>query len=91
MAFLPLDGPAVQDVINISTSQVEAKVGASAFDDRKVVTLQPQGKIYVSFVSGEDGFLLFKNGIYTFEATHQQPLYIKALAGTVDVVVAERA
>ena len=91
MSLLPLDGPSAQDVISVTT-QVEAKVGASALGERKVVTIQPtDGKLYVSFVSGEDGFLCFKNGIYTFEASEQQPLYIKAFTGTVAVVIAERA
>lgn len=90
--YLPLDGPSVQDVISVTTSQVELKVGASAYPERKVVTIQPQdGKVYVSFVSGEDGFLCFKNGIYTFESSDSQLLYIKSVSGTVNVVVAERA
>jgi len=89
--FYPLDGPSVQDELSISTQQ-ELKVGASPLSERKVITVQPKdGKVYVSFVNGEDGFLCFKNGIYTFEASDKQPVYIKAESGTVAVVVAERA
>lgn len=86
----PLDGPSVQDTIAVTT-EVEAKVGASAFDERKVVTLQPDGKLYVTFESGQPGFTLAKNGIYTFEAASSQPVYISAVSGTVNVIVAERA
>lgn len=90
--IFPLDGPSVQDVISVTTSQQELKIGALAYPERKVVTIQAQdGKVYVSFVSGEDGFLCFKNGIYTFEASESQILYIKSVSGTVNVVVAERA
>jgi hypothetical protein len=56
------------------------------------VTLQPKdGKLWVSFVSGQDGFLIFKNQLVSFESSEQNPIYIKAFTGTVNVTVAERA
>ena len=87
----PLDGPSVQDTLAVTTTEVEAKVGASPFEERKVVTLQADGKLLVTFESGQPGFTLAKNGIYTFEAAYSQPVYIKAVSGTVNVVIAERA
>jgi hypothetical protein len=86
----PLDGPSVQDTLAVTT-EVEAKVGASAFEERKVITLQPDDKLLVTFESGQPGFTLAKNGIYTFEASNTQPVYITAVSGTVNVIVAERA
>lgn len=92
MGLLPLDGPSVQTTLSVTTIQVEVKVGTLALAERKVITVQPQdGKIYISFVSGQNGMLLMKNGIYSFEASETQAMYIKAVTGTVQVVIAERA
>ena len=95
MALLPLDGPAEQTVLSVTTTQVEAKVGTTAFSERKVVTLQPlDGKIRVFFKTGlanSSGLLVHKNQIISLEAADTQPIYIAAESGTVNVVVAERA
>lgn len=100
----PLDGPAAQTTLTVNTSTVqEAKVGASALSRRGVVTIQPvDGKIYVYF--GDDtasapnaatviaeGLVVFKNAKESYEAGSQQPIYILAVSGTVDVKVVERA
>lgn len=93
--FLPLDGPSLQDSLAISTTEVEAKIGASAFDGRKVVTIQPQdGQVRVTFVSGtpaSEGILVFKYQTMSFEASEQQPIYLITETGTTNVVVIERA
>jgi hypothetical protein len=87
-----LDGPAVQDKVIVTTVEVEAKVGLTAFLDRKVVTIQPlTGKVLVTFEAGKDGLEIFNKQMMTFEASDTQPLYIKAFSGSVDVIVAERA
>lgn len=100
----PLDGPSLQDTLTVNTSTVqEVKVGGSALESRKAVTLQPKnGRIYVYFGDDiasapnaatviADGLLHFKNAKDTYEAGPLQPLYILAVSGTVDVVVVERA
>lgn len=100
----PLDGPSSQTTLTVNTSTVqEAKVGGSALESRKVVTLQPtSGKIYVYF--GDDtasapnaatvianGLVIFKNAKESFEAGQKQPVYILAVTGSVTVKVVERA
>lgn len=97
-----LDGPSKQGKLSgVTTSTpVEAKVGASSFEGRKVVTLQGNGKFYVYFADegvvpnaatvSADGFLQFKDAKETYEAGPLQIVYVLAVAGTVDIVVAER-
>lgn len=98
----PLDGPSLQGVISVGTGAVvEAKVGASIFSDRKVITIQPENKIYV-FLADEGvtpsttdvstkGFVHYKNAKETYEAGEKQKIYLLSLAGTINVRIAERA
>jgi len=91
MSYLMVDGPAVQGTLNVST-EVEAKVGATVLAERKVITIQPiDGKIYASFQSGVEGFLIFKSQIVSFEISDLLPLYLVAESGTVEVKICERA
>lgn len=99
----PLDGPSKQGKLSsIDTiTAVEAKVGASAFEDRKVVTLQPNGNMKVYFADdGEtpsaatvlaNGLDHYKNAKESYEAGAKQKIFILAASGTIDVVVVERA
>ena len=100
----PLDGPSTQGTLSSvgTVTVVEAIVGGSAFPERKVVTLQGVGRFYVYFgdltvgapsaaTVSSDGFLVFKNAQVTYEATNQQPIYVLAVTGTVDIKIAERA
>lgn len=103
MAFEPLDGPSVQGVLSLvgTATPIEVKSGASAYEERKVVTLQSDGKFYLFF--GEDGvtpsaatvaaqgFTVFKDQLQTVEASCKQPLYVLSTSGTIDVRIAERA
>jgi len=104
MSISPLDGPAKQTKITVNTTTVqEIKVGASAQDERKVITVQPlTGKIYVYFGDATasapnaatviaNGFVQYKKAKDDYEASPQQPLYILAVSGSVDVIIAERA
>ncbi len=104
MPLLPLDGPAKQAVLTIdNVTVVEVKIDASAMSDRKVITLQPDGKIRVYFGDAgasapsaatmlTDGFVHNKDTIRSYEAGGVQPVYILSdTGGSVDVVVAERA
>jgi len=86
------DGPAVQGTLSVTAVEQEIKVGASALEDRKVVTVQPtNGRVYVSFQTGIAGFLVYKNQMASFEASDKQPIYIISVTGTVSVKIAERA
>lgn len=93
--LFPLDGPSEQGVLAVSTTEVEAKIGASPFLERKVVTIQPlDGRVRVLFKSGvaaTSGLLVFKNQIVSFEASETQPVYLITESGTTNVVVVERA
>lgn len=100
--FQPLDGPSKQGTITVDTVTVkELKIGASALDERKVITLQPAGKIRVYFGDGTgtpsaatiaaDGIVHFKNQKESYEASETQPVFILSELGSTDVVVVERA
>lgn len=102
--LFPLDGPSIQGVLSAvdTVTPVEVKVGASPFEERKVVTLQGDDKFYVYF-GDEDasapnaatvtaqGFTVFKNQLTSFEAKYTQPIYVLALSGTVNIRIVERA
>ena len=100
--FEALDGPSSQGKLTVTNSTVvEAKVGGSAFEGRKVLTLQGDGRFYVYFANeGEvpnaatvssNGFVQFRNAKESYEAAETQAVYLLALSGSVDVVIAERA
>lgn len=92
--FQPLDGPGVSGSMSVSTV-VEAKVGASRLEDRKVLTLQPtDGDIYFGYSASEttsSGTKIFMGQVYPLEATDSLPVYIIAASGTVNVRVTEVA
>ena len=99
--LLPLDGPSAQGTVTVNDSTVqEAKAGGSTLSDRKVITMQGDGKFYVYFGDGgsapsvatvqNHGFTQFKNAIQSYEAGEQQKVYVLALSGSVNVKVAER-
>lgn len=100
--FQPLDGPSAQGVISVGTGTVvEAKVGASAYADRKVITIQPENKIYVFFADegitpsttdlSTKGFIHYKDAKETYEVGEKQKVFLLSLAGTVNVRIAERS
>jgi uncharacterized protein YpmB len=103
MSFLPLDGPAQQLVVSVSTAAItEAKAGVSALEERKVVTIQPlNGKVYVYFAQEgvtpsaatviANGFIQYKNQKETYEASNSQLIYLVAVSATTNVSIAERA
>lgn len=98
----PLDGPATQDTLTLTSATVqEARVGGSAFSERKVVTLQADQKFYVYFGDGTstpsaatvaaDGIEIAKSAIASFEASDKQPLFVLAVSTTANLKVVERA
>jgi len=99
-----LDGPSKQHKLSAvgTATPVEVKDGANpAFDDRKVVTMQGDGKFYVYFANEDEnpnattvstnGFIQFKDTKETYEAGDKQAIFVLAVSGTVDIRVAERA
>ena len=103
MALQPLDGPSAQDVVAVDNITVkEIKVGGTALEERKVITLQPTGKIRVFFGDGgtapiaavvlAKGFIHNKDVIRSYEASDKQEVYMLSDTGaSVNVIVAERA
>jgi hypothetical protein len=101
--YSPLDGPSsqIKKIGVTSTTVVEAKVLSSTLEDRKVVTLQPTGNIRVYFGDGSsipsaatvlaNGVIQYKDQMISYEAGQKQPMFFVAVAGTVDVIVIERA
>jgi hypothetical protein len=99
----PLDGPSKQGSLSVGTATpVIAKVGASSFSDRKVITLQSSdNKFYVYFAdSGEtpnaatvaaNGFIQFKDQKESYEAGEQQIVYLLSASGTINIKIAERS
>jgi len=99
---MSLDGPAKQFSVLVDTvTVVELKKDAAPLEERRVVTVQADGKIYIYFgdegvfpnaaTVASDGFIHFKNGKETYEATDTQSLYVLAVTGSVTVRAAERA
>ena len=101
--LLPLDGPSKQFVLSSvgTTTPVEVKAGASAFSERKVITLQGDGRFYIYFADeGETptntdvstkGFTQYKDAKESYEAAGSQVVYVLAVTGTVNIRGAERA
>lgn len=100
----PLDGPSKQGLLSSvgTATPVEVKVGASAFSDRKVITMQSEdGKFYVYFAdTGEtpsaatvaaNGFTQFKDQKESYEAGEKQVVYVLSVSGTINIRIAERA
>lgn len=100
--ILALDGPAEQGKLSAvgTATPVEVKVGASAFEGRQVLTLQGNGKYYIYFNDGgtapnaatvsANGFTAFKDAMVSIEAGPKQDVYVLAVTGTVDIIIAER-
>lgn len=103
MSLEPLDGPAKQFSVSLSsTVVVKVEQGGSPLTDRKVIVIMPlDGKIWVYFGDNNtvpnaatvkaNGFPHFTNAKEGYEASSTQELYIVADTGTVDVRIAERA
>lgn len=99
--FLPLDGPAIQGTLSVGTGAVvEAKVSGSPFVERKVITMEPSGKMYVYFANNNEtpsvsdvstkGFLHYKVK-ESYEAGEYQKVFLLSVSGTITVKIAERA
>jgi len=100
--YQPLDGPAAQTKLTSvgTATPIEVKAGATALQERQVVTMQPSGNMKVYFSSGSvpsaatvlaDGLDHYKNTKETYEAGESQKIYVLASTGTIDVVIVERA
>jgi len=91
--FLPLNGPAVYNNMNVTTTAVEVKVGASPLEERKILTVQPiDGDIYFGYdssVTASTGTKIFQGQFFPFEAEASLSIYVIAGSGTVDTRITE--
>lgn len=91
--LLPLDGPAVYSDIDVSTTAVEVKVGGSALEERKVVTIQPiDGDIYYGYdnsVTTSTGTKIYQGQFFPFEASPDLQIWVIAASGTIDCRITE--
>lgn len=92
--YIPLNGPADQGALSVTTTPVEVKLGASALSERTMITIQPlDGDVYFGYTSGTltalTGTKIFKGQYFPLEATDKLPVYLVAATGTVDVRITE--
>jgi hypothetical protein len=102
MAFQALDGPSKMFLLSSvgTVTPIEVKEGASAFVERKVLTLEGDAKFYVYLADeGETpsagdvssmGFLSY-GPRESWEASGSQAVFVLAVTGTVNIRGAERA
>lgn len=93
--YLPIDGPNTYTNINVGTTAVELKVGASALEERKVVIIQPLGnRIYFGYnnsVTTANGIEVSKRQVVILEAGPEVAIWAIANTGTIDVRIQELA
>lgn len=91
--YQPIDGPVTYSNINVSTTAVELKVGASPADDRKVMIIQALGnRVYIGFdssVTTSNGIELSKRQTLFLEVSDQVNVWAIANSGTIDVRIVE--
>jgi hypothetical protein len=91
--YQPVDGPIVYSNINVSTTAVELKVGATPSAERKVIIVQSLGnRIYIGFDSGvttSNGIELSKRQTLFLEVSENANIWAIASSGTIDVRIAE--
>lgn len=88
-----LDGPALSSSQSISTS-VEVKVGGSALDERKMISIQPlDGDVFISYntpATSANSFMKVFQGQYVeLERSDSLAVYIVADVGTVETLIGE--
>lgn len=87
-----LNNGGVSATLAVTTTPVEAKVGASALTERKVLSVQPlDGKIFWGYTNVSQPFELAKLQPASWTAGPGTPIWIVAASGTVDVAVGEAA
>lgn len=93
MPYNEINGPAVYGAQSVTTTAAELKVGASALERRKAVSVQPvDGDVYFGFdgtVTSSTGTKIFKGEKFFLECADSLPLYLVADSGTVDTRIAE--
>jgi hypothetical protein len=98
----PLDGPSKQYTLTVDNTAVKEIISGSPLEERKVITIQAEGRIRIYFGDGEntpnittvldDGLIHFKWGKESYEASTAQAVFIAGETATlVKVYIVERA
>jgi hypothetical protein len=95
MPYDVCNGPGLEGALAVSTTPILLKVGASALEERAMVSIQPTNGViyygYTSSVTSLTGTKVFKNQLLPLEATSTLTVYLVAASGTVDVRITEKA
>jgi len=87
-----LNNGGTSGTIVLTTTAVEAKVGASALTNRKSLTIQPlDGKILWGYSNSSQPFELAKLQPASWNVGSGTAIWIKSSSGTVNVAVGEAA
>lgn len=94
--YFPVDGPAVYKQLTVTNTAVQAIVGGSPLEERKVVQIQAiDGEVWYGYdntVTDAKGFKIFRGQTVFVEAGSSLPVYLIASSGdSVDVRIAELA
>lgn len=85
-----LNYEASETTLEVTTTPIEAKVGASRVEDRKAIVLMAlDNGVTFGFSSGTQAFKLFKNQLIILPVGAGLGLWLKSDAGTKSVVIAE--
>jgi len=80
----------IQTTLDVGTSTVEAKVGSSKLEGRKVIILQSESNnVKFGFTSGSEIFPIFKNQLIILPIGDNISLFLKSTSGTISVNIAE--
>jgi len=91
-----ISGSGTEGAITVGTSAIEAKVGASALTNRKLLTIfnNSDATIYwgrTSSVTSSSGTPIYEKQMFTFTVASNAPIYLIASASGKNVRVTESA
>lgn len=94
--YNPVDGPATNTNITVTSTAQILKVGASNLDERKVIILQPvDGEVYYGFsdtITSANSFKVFRGQVVFIEAGSSLDVWVVSESGdSVDTRIGELA
>lgn len=91
--LLVIDTPqsGTSDILSLTTTAVELKVGANTLVNRRYIEMQALDKNVKWGYTTDCEFDLFKNQFFALPVGEDCIIYLKASTGTADVAIAEKA
>ena len=80
----------VSGVLNLTTTAIELKVGASPLSNRKTIEMQALTKNVKWGYNANCEFDLFKNQFFALPAGENCTMYLKSSTGLADVAISEK-